>query len=300
MAKTQQKDLHTRAMLAGLRITAWTARKYDRKVSQEVADAHGASLDAGRYNKHLLPADAVTYKALVQHIGALRQLNDAQTLPWSDDGWRILPVKNYHTYMDLMRQGRHKFDTLLDEFIADYPALRVEAQRRFNGLFEDTDYPTDLRSRYSFDIQFKPVPSAGDWRVELSEEEIKILAEKTEQRARAEFEDAQNDAVKRLHEVVQRIHERLTATTKGEDGEIKPGIFRDSLIQNARDVCDVLKRINLADDPTLEQLRQQTEALAVAEPQVLREDMNVRVDTAKRAQSILDAMAATYGKIVAQ
>ena len=116
-------------MLVHLKLEAWSARKYDRKVTQETNDAHGATADAGRYNKHLMPADAATYKALTQHIGALRLTNYAQTLPWSDEGWRLLPVKNYQNYTDTIRAGQHTFNRLLSEFVADYPALRAEAAR---------------------------------------------------------------------------------------------------------------------------------------------------------------------------
>ena len=289
-------SLYTRAMLAGLRISAWTARKYDRKVSQEVADSHGASIDAGRYNKHLMPTDASTYKALNQHVAAIRQVYYDNTLPWSDDGWRMLPIKNYQRFTDAMREGKHKFDQLLREFLADYPALREEAKRRYNGLFSDSDYPTNPGDRYAFDVEYNPVPSGGDFRVALSDEEVKMLSAQAEARSKRAFDAAQADAVKRLYECVSHIHERLTATTKGAEGEMKPGIFRDSLIENARDLCEVLVNLNLKEDPKLESLRQQTELLAMTEPDTLRENADVRVQTAKDAQAILDAMTATYGK----
>ena len=73
-------------------------------------------------------------------------------------------------------------------------------------------------------------------------------------------------------------------------------IFRDSLIENARELCDVLTRLNLTDDPKLETLRRQTELLVQSEPQLLRDNPDVRVSTANEAQAILDAMTATYGK----
>lgn len=316
-------ELYSRAMLVSMNVSAWTARKYDRKVSKEVADSHNASIDAGRYNKHLMPADAESYKALTSHIGALRALHIAQTLPWNDEGWRVLPVSNYYHYTDLMREGKHTFDRLLAEFVADYPNLRAEAQRQFNGLFNPDDYPSNVSGRYSHAIKLKPVPTGGDWRVQLSEEEIKVLAETTEASTKAAFEEAQNDTAKRLFKVVASIHERLstrdkckkcdgTGTTvetrknanKGDEvscwicnGEgTSAATFHDTLITNARELCDVLKRINLTDDAKLEELRRQTEKLATNEPEVLRDDAKVRFDTATRAQSILDAMTATYGK----
>jgi hypothetical protein len=282
-------DLHTRAMLVKLSISAWSARKYDRKITQETNEAHGATADAGRYNKHLMPSDAPTYKALNAHISALRLTHYAQSLAWSDEGWRLLPVKNYQSYQDAIRAGQHTFNQLLSEFLADYPALKDEARRRLNGMYSEDDYPANLASKFSFAVEFAPVPSGSDYRVTLSQEEIEIIAARTDERAKQAFADAQADACKRLYDAVAKIHERLAQPE---------AIFRDSLIDNARELCGVLSRLNLADDPKLEELRRETELLASTAPQTLRDLPHVRTDTATRAQSILDAMKATYGSAV--
>jgi hypothetical protein len=280
-------DMHTRAMLVSLRISAWSARKYDRKVSQETATAHGTTLDAGRYNKHLLPGDAPAYKSLVSHLANLRVSHYAQTLAWSDDGWRLLPVKNYQAYTDMVRKGFHEADTLLAEFVTDYPSMCLEARRILNGMYQETDYPSDIRSRYSWGVEYNPVPVGTDFRVTLAAGEIEAIAARTEERVKQAFSDAQRDAVSRLADCLSRIHERLAQPD---------AIFRDSLIGNARELCEVLTRLNLADDSQLEALRRRTELLASTEPQTLRDVPEVRADVAQQAQSILDAMTSTYGR----
>lgn len=273
-------------MLVGLRISAWSARKYDRKVTSETNKAHGASADAGRYNKMLLPGDAPAYKALTQHIAATRQFHYDNTLAWSDDGWRMLTLANHQSYSDGIADRRHQFSRLLEELAAAYPALRVQAQDKLNGMWKDEDYPRDIRDRYDFDLDIKPVPSGGDFRVQLSKSEVDSIAARIEAQAKKAFDDAQADATKRLFKVLEAMHERLSQPE---------AIFRDSLIENARELTDVLQRLNLKDDPKLEDFRRKTELLAVTEPQTLRDDPEVRVDTAKRANDILDAMRATYG-----
>lgn len=337
-------DLHTRAMLVSLNISSWTARKYDRKVSQEVADAHGASIDAGRYNKHLLPTTADitkqqmkaagkkiksedqtpnSYKDLMSFIGEARAWHLENTLPWSDEGHRVLTVANYQKYTDGVRAKQHKFRTLLAAFVRDYPSLRAEAERILNGMFNADDYPRSVEERFNFGFKIDPIPTGGDWRVELSDEEIKVLSANTEARTREAYETAQADAVKRLYKMVAKINERLTtkdtcAKCKGEgtttETRKKPNKgaqvtcwicngngqtnaeFRDTLVSNARELVDVLQRINLKDDPQLEEYRRQTEKLASSSPDTLREDADVRAKTAQKAKSILDAMNATYGR----
>jgi hypothetical protein len=284
-------DLHTRAMLVSLRISAWSARKYDRKVSQETATLHNTTLDAGRYNKCLLPGDAPAYKALTKHIADLRVKNYAQTLPWSDDGWRMLPVKNYQEYTDTIRQGFHTADSLLSDFCSEYPSLRNEARHILNGMYDDNDYPVSISSRFSWAVEYAPVPRGTDFRVTLAQSEIDSIAARTEARVSQAFTAAmqgKDGAVDRLRKVVSAIVEKCSSPD---------AIFRDSLIGNARELCDVLTRLNVTEDPQLEALRRQTELLAVTEPQTLRDNADVRQDTAKQAQSILDSMTATYGNI---
>ena len=100
--------------------------------------------------------------------------------------------------------------------------------------------------------------------------------------------------MKRLFDCVSRINERLSVPA-----DSKGGIFRDSLIGNARELCDVLTRLNISGDATLETLRKQTDALATVQPDTLRSDAVTRIQTANDAQSILNTMIAVYGKGIA-
>lgn len=321
-------DMHTRAMLANLSISAWSATKFDRQVTEDTNNAHGASSDAGRYNKALMPKDMQSsYKALTKFIGNLRTVHYEKTLPWSDTGWRLLPVKAYSEYVDLMRKAQHEFNSLLDTFVHDYPSLRDMAKSKLNGMFKEDDYPANVRNRYSFGIDFSPVPVGTDFRVTLAQSEIDMIAARTEERVKSAFKlamrNGKDGAVDRLEKVVAAIVERLTTidecsnckgtgfaieTRKNSDkgqnvvcwycnGTAKTdATFRDSLITNARDICDALTVLNVTDDPVLESLRCKTELLATTSPETLRVDSTVREDTAKQAQNILDAITASFGK----
>jgi len=286
------QETYSRAMLVSLRISEWSARKDDHRIAAEVAAQHGASRDAGQYKKRLLPGDAKSYLALKSHIAAVRKdIHYAQTLAWSDDGWRLLPVKNFARYTDLIRQAKHEFDCLLTSFLIDYPSLREQARIALNGMYREDDYPVSLNRKYGFSVEYAPVPQGTDFRLQLSDEEISMIAASTESRVRNAMQDAQTDAVKRLFGCVSKMHERLA------DPE---NIFRDSLIENCREVCDALTNLNLMDDAQLETLRAQTEILALKDPKILREDLDERLRTAQAAQSILDRMTAAFGGSICQ
>ena len=283
-------ELLTRAMLVNLSISSWSARKYDRKVTAEVNESHGAGVNAGRYNKSLMPDDAVSYQALQKHIAATRiDIHYAQTLPWSDMGWRLLPIANYQAYTDKLRAAMHTFDTLRDAFIAEYPTLRENARVKLNGMYNESDYPVSISRRYSMAVEYAPVPTGTDFRVALAQSEIDTIAARTEQRVQAAFNEAmtgKDGAVTRLYDVLASIQAKLSDPK---------GIFRDTLIGNARELCDVLTRLNVTGDPRLEEYRRQTELLAMSEPETLRKNPDVRAQVANEAQSILDAMTASFG-----
>ena len=78
--------------------------------------------------------------------------------------------------------------------------------------------------------------------------------------------DAVGDLYRRLGEAVERVSERLQ-----EDDEVKPLVFRDSMIGNIRELVDVVPRLNIFGDETLAQLCSQVkDRVAGVKPDALR------------------------------
>jgi len=282
-------QIHSRALLVWLTISTWTARRYDKAVTRKVNNDYAASTDAGRYNKFLLPGDAQAYKTLIALAGSIRAEHYTKTLAWSDEGWRLLPTANYMEYTTWFRQQQSAYKSALDQFVADYPTMRAEAQIKLRGLYRDEDYPgvMDVRERFALDVQYSPVPAIGDFRVDLARDQIDAIEQSVNDRVEYAAQLAIKDAWDRLYQSVARISERLS------DPE---AIFRDSLIGNAREVCDALKRLNVTDDPALEEMRQHVEReLTAHDPAVLRDTPRVRRAVAEKADAILSTMRDLYG-----
>lgn len=281
---TPKTTIHSRALLVWLRISTWSARRYDKKVSAEVNARHAASSDAGRYNKMLLPGDATAYKALITIAGSIRAAHYANTLAWSDEGWRLLPTANFATYTTWLREQTAAFNSALADFAADYPSLRAQAAQLLNGMYRDEDYPAvqDIRTRFALGVEYAPVPAAGDLRVDLAADQVAMIESAIDDRLDRATADAMRDAWSRLHDVVSKIADRLASPET---------IFRDSLISNAEDVCDVLARLNVTEDPQLEEMRNRVRReLTRYSPATLRDVPAHRQATADRATAILDAM----------
>jgi len=76
----------------------------------------------------------------------------------------------------------------------------------------------------------------------------------------------------------------------------KEGIFRDSLVNNIRDLCELIPRLNFTGDTRLEELRAQAEKdLTAYEPDDLRKNQFARLETADAAAELLAKMAGYTG-----
>ena len=277
--------INTRALLVNLSVSTWTARKFDRAISDEIAAQHGAAGDAGRYNKALIQGDS--YKALIKCSQAARTEHYFQTLAWSDEGWRLLPTANHSNYADKMRHHKDRFEAALLAFVADYPDLKDIARQRLNGMFKDSDYPAaeQIADRFRMSIEYTPVPTAGDFRLdELTADQLQQVEQSVSSRVEQATADAVSDAWRRLHDVVGAMRERLAQPE---------AIFRDSLVENAKDVVDVLGRLNVTGDKNLAAMCDKVRTdLTAYSPQRLRTAPAARQETADKASAILSEMQA--------
>ena len=279
-------NLSDRALLVQLSVSQWTARKYDKKVTNEVASAHGTTTAAGRYNKSLLPMndylDRVHKKTT--HIRTKFYEN---TLPWGIEGTMMLPTSNYLQFMTDFRKEKGEWQYLVNEFVGNYDQLRLDAKRLLGSLYNDEDYPdeSDVARKFKMDMAIFPVPNT-DFRVAIASDELTRIQQDVEKR----IADAQTTAMKevwdRLYDRVKHMAEKL-ADPKA--------IFRDTMVENTKELCALLPRLNFMDDPNLEQLRQQVEASLLKHPEALRNDPDLRRDTAAEAKAIMDKMSVFMG-----
>jgi len=279
--------LNDRALLVSLSISQWTARKLDKKATKDVADINRASTSAGRYNKSLLPLNDLLAN-VHQKTGVIREKFAKNTLPWGIDGTRILPSANYLQFMQDFRKEKAEWQTLVTTFLDNYEYLVAEAKRWLGDLYDEKDYPSkdSITGKFNMDMAILPVPS-NDFRVALSSDELTRIQEDLESRMTSVQQEAMNDCWHRLYKHVEHITEKLSDPKN---------IFRDSMLDNARETCDLLTRLNITEDPNLESMRQAVERkLLDHHPDTLRNDFDVRQDTAAEARKIMDAMSVFMG-----
>jgi hypothetical protein len=272
-----------RAMLAAVHISIWTAIKHDRKVSREVAEQHGAYAGAGRYNKQLL-REAERLESLRSLSGQIRQYFYKITLPWSDEGYRLLPAHFYFELTTKMREFEASFSQQVEEFLAVYPNYIEQVKPELNALFREEDYPSTekLRNKFGVKLEVLPIPSGNDFRVTLSEEEQARVAREIDENVRQSLQKGTEDLWTRLKGVVAHMVERLNEPESR---------FHASLVTNICQLVDLLPRLNVNQDEELNHFAEEIKnRLCGFTARELKKNEILRAATANDAAQILTEM----------
>lgn len=273
-----------RAMISYLSVSQWTARKLDKKATAEVAANHGNVEGWGRYNKVLIAEETLKNIAVVAN--AARTYHYENTLPWDDRGGRILPAAHYLEYSAKMREFKDAFFSQVSTLLDNYTALCQQAQSFLNGLYNPDDYPAihKVERKYAFEIEILPIPEGNDFRVSLDADQTAAIQATIETRIKTTTENAMRDLWGRLHSAVSHMADRLGTPD---------AIFRASLVENVQDICKLLPKLNITNDPDLAALTAEVECKLTAQcANNLRENPDLRAKTAAEAKAIIDKMGA--------
>ena len=276
-------SIATSAMMVELNISCWTARKLDKKVSEEVDSAKNTKVKAGNYHKHLLAGNP-HLDAVVKYAAKVRLWNTQQTIPWSDSGSRIVTMENLFNggYKRQLDDHKIEFDRLAANFISVYPTLISAAAFQLGDLFDRDEYPEvdTLEKKFKFNYTLTPIPTAGDFRIEIGEQAKAELVAQYEAAFNERLNNAMRDVWDRLYDCLSHMSERLAS-----DDEGKRKVFHGTLLTNATELISLLTRLNVTNDPKLEQARRDLQAALVdtdisslKDSDYVRENVKAKVD----------------------
>lgn len=288
-------SISSKAMLVYLNITGWSGRKFDDKTSTEIAEKHGTTVRrAGNYNKCLIDQEARTWRQVKRAEDRVRKYHYEHTLKWSVNGAQMVTAAMFFEYAAQMQKLETSLRQAWAEFFTAYPSLKENARRELNGMYDESAYPSidELKSRFTYGIDYYPLPT-GDDMERLRDAigvnaEIDAMAQNVEDRVEAAVQDAMRDVAKRVYEPVRSMASALAQDKK---------VFRDSLVENVRDIAALLPKLNVTGDPELDAISTEIKAkLTAAAPAALREDGDLRAQVAKDADEIARKMAAFMGR----
>ena len=286
---TPRHNIDTCAMLVEFNASVWTARKLDKTTTDEVvASKNAGAKDAARVNKHLL-AGRTELDVIQQAVSRARQFVYDNTAPWSDSGLRLLPTVNFMKFTERMNEFEEEMEAIVKSFVAIYPTLITAQALALGDMFKRDDYPTanEIMTKFSFRVNYMPVPSSGDFRVDVGNQAQAELKARLESLTQERIDSAMADVRERLSTHPKRMSDRLTTDYVG--GEAKQRRFHDTLVDGALELCDLTKSLNVTNDMALEGARKQLEELLVGvTPADLRKNEAIRQDVKKNVDAILD------------
>ena len=285
-------DINTLAeqsMIVRLRVHGWTGEVKDQEATEEVAAAHGADIrDAGVYKKNLFPKSAL--KGIQRAESDLRNYHYLMTLPWLDQGGRILSSKHFMTYTEGLRERKEAYESEARKLLDNYERLIEDAKVSLGSLFNEAEYPSRdvLRAAYSVETLFTPFPKASDFRTSINAQAFED--------AKAHLEETTRTAAFRAEEILQtqvitaiaKIAERF-AVTSGQPGST----FRDSLIGNLETLLGLAPEMSLADDSRLHDFCMRARVLCV-DPVLVRSNANARATLARTATQLVYEMQQAF------
>jgi len=273
------------ALLVELNISVWPATKIDRETTEQVNTNASAVRDASQTKKNLFAGTGLR-KDIEKLAARIRLYHNQRTLPWADKGERMLPTALFMEYKQTMNAYEQTFETMCQNFFAEYPRLVQEAQVNLGRLYKAEDYPdiTDVMLKFGFRRTVKPVPEAGDFRLDIPANDLEEM--------RAEFVTQQDEKLaeamrapwERLHTMLVGISEKLT-DVEGDDGKKR---YHDTLITNPLELCELLTKLNVTKDPKLEEARKQLELTMLgANLESIKEDSTARSEVKSKVDAIL-------------
>lgn len=277
------------SLIVNLNLSVWTARKQDKRVAEEIDQQKSTRTRAGNYSKNLL-AGSGKLEEVTKLANAVRTWHYTNTQPWGDNGDRLLPMTMFVDYRARLTDYENQFSTAVNSFLNEYDTLVAAAAFQLGDLFNREDYPSreHITGKFGFRYAFVPLPTSGDFRVDIHEQGLSELQSHYETVMAERATTMMQDAWDRLYDALSKMSERLADDTD-ENGEPKRKIFRDSLVDNAVDVCKLLRHFNTTGDTRLEAMRQQLEdAMRGVDAQSLRESDVLREQTKAKVDALLD------------
>ena len=238
------ENLFEKGCLVQFTASVWGAT---RKIQPEQFIDKEVSLEWLRASKKLVDPDAI--KPIQKVVNMTRSYLTGVSLPFPLQGMVFVPKEMITRVDDGLTGLKNEFFMKVDDFTGSYDRLREVAMVHLGELFNEMDYPVDIRQKFSFVWRFiiLDVPNGN----------AAILAPEVYEREKEKFiqtmEEARLLAIESLREefagMVGRITERFDNGSEG-----KPKVFKNGTVNNFYDYFETFRERNIFKDDELSEL----------------------------------------------
>jgi len=282
------------AVLVRFRATSWAARLKDKKATRAAENANNASRGAANLTKNLL-VDCDELRAIRLYISTVRDIHRSMSMPWGDDGERLVPTAQYPKYLSKMTEYQDEFHILVDNFMAVYDWKIIDTQVKLGAMFNRDEYPStiDVRAKFSFQLSYDMLAdggNTGDWRLDLPHEQMSGLRNSAREGYFNNIKGAMDSVWHRTHETMTTLVRQLDVNEEGKGNKLF-----DSVFDRAVELVAMMGTCNVTGDSQMEAMRRKLEDTLhdLTLPQIknsptLRETTRVELTAAIAALPSLD------------
>jgi hypothetical protein len=280
-----------RRVAAAVRVhfTWWGVRRaLTSPQKQELGEAYNADVSLLSAGKKIIDVRHEAFRRLTSIRTRIINYWRGLTLPYVEAGVRLIRQADIEAFVHTLEGFR---DELTEGEVAldgVYDQIKSDARRRLGSLYDDADYPPQVRGLFRVDWDFPAIEPPG-YLMRLSPE----LYQQEQERITHRFDEAVRLAeqafVGEFARLVSHLTERLA---DGEDGRRQ--VFRDSMVENLTGFFERFRRLNIRSNQDLDQLVAQAQQLVQGvTPQELRDDAALRqhvAATMTQVQNQLEGM----------
>jgi hypothetical protein len=243
------KDVFQKACLIQLSSSHWQG---SRILEQGVMERLGENSEWLRGRKYLINPELLGPIRTALHQA--RNMVQKFSLPFPITSLYLVPKESL-TIVDERLQGyRNRFWSKVEEFEAVYESAREEARANLGALFNEADYPVNIRSKFKFDWRFLvlTVPSKS-----------KVLTPEIYEREKEKFQSLMDEtrelAMTALREEFGQIIHFLVDRLSNNGS--KPRTLNSSMFNKLHEFVEDLSTRNIFDDERLVELCDQARSI---------------------------------------
>jgi hypothetical protein len=162
-------------------------------------------------------------------------------------GTYLVPIALVEEVDGKIGEYQEKRAGLVARFLAAYDASVEDAKKRLNGLFDVSDYPGAEKVRAAFYVDVRYLAFGVPEKLEGIRKDI---FEREKAKAAASWKEASEEVRQALRAGLADLADHLVERLQG-NGDGKPKVFRDTLVENMTDYLDLFDPRNVTDDTQL-------------------------------------------------
>jgi len=283
--------------VASVKASTLGMSRLDKGASKEAERSHNSMSGIAKVNVSRLAGAEDRVKELVSLQRDGRQVLIDITTAWGDR--RLLPNTLIEKFMGQWMPIKKTFEEKVNTFIYDAPQLIENALMNKGSFAVDIPDMEEIKQAFKLEFELEPVPDVSKFNSNILDKDFEAeMKRRFEANIEAAYTTAQADAVHRVAKPLEKLIERMNAYSQKEIDNAKgldtkgQGFFRDTVITNIQEIADVFGQWNLTADPVMQSLDDALSAFGGIEAEDLRKHADLREDTARRAQKILDDIRA--------